>query len=92
MPVIYNDVPAMQSQFENLQWVIYWQNLSCRYSVVTYVVAKSLMPKICSDVSTTKNFHAGNLERHHLSVQLFFPKAAVTCLPGNSPASPAGKQ
>jgi len=64
MPVIYNDVSSNTvSHVENLQWVIYWQNLSCRYSVVTYVEAQTLMPKICSGVSTVRTFHAGNLQR-----------------------------
>jgi len=62
--VIYNDVSSNTvSHVENLQWVIYWQNLSCRYSVVTYVVAQTLTPKICSGVSTVRTFHAGNLQR-----------------------------
>jgi len=62
MPIIYNDVSSNTvSHVENLQWDIYWQNLSCRYSVVTYVIAQTLMPKICSGVKTVRNFHAGIL-------------------------------
>lgn len=64
MPVIYNDVSSSTvSRVENLQWGIYWQNLSCRYSVLTYVVAQTLVPKICSGVPTVRTFHAGNLQR-----------------------------
>lgn len=92
MPVIYNDVPSNTvSHVENLQWGIYWQNLSRRYSVVTYVVAHTLVPKICSGVPIVRTFHAGNLQRL-LPVQPLLSEAATTYLTKNYPASPAGKQ
>lgn len=87
MPVIYNDASNNTvSHVENLQWGIYWQNLSRRYSVVTYVVAQTLVPKICGGIPTVRTFHAGNLQRL-LPVQPLLsasrdevPNGKLTCL------------